>query len=94
MTSLNFKQISGKYDPDNPWFGMKTYMLEPWPEYCYITYYDFGMGTCPIKKGEKTIFGWENGYAEYEALEDGIDVKCKLLAGSRWQPPPPGYART
>ena len=88
MTNLNFKQVYPK-DPDLLWVDRKTYMLTPWPEECIITYYDFGFNET-ITKGERTSLDWENGSAEYEALEDGLDVRCKLLPGSRWEPPPVG----
>ncbi len=87
MTDLNFKQYPGKSNPDNPWDGMKTYQLTPWPEVCVITYYDFG--PTPIKPGDRTRFDWENGSAEYEAVTGGLDPECKLLPGSTWEQPPP-----
>lgn len=87
MTNLNFKQEYADEDPDLIWSGVKTYQLTPWPKECTITYYDFG--TDPkVKAGQITRFDWENGSAEYEALEDGLDVRCKLLPGSSWEPPP------
>jgi len=87
MTSLNFHQDTSGSDPDNPWSGMKTYQLTPWPAEVEITYYDFGP-SAEIKKGDRTRFDWENGSAEYEALESGLDVMCKLLPGSTWTEPP------
>lgn len=86
MTDLNFRQEYTGSDSDHLWVGMKTYQLTPWPDYCTITYYDFGFKEVIIK-GERTRFDWENGSAEYEALEGGLDVRCKLLQGSTWRRP-------
>ena len=78
MTDLNFEQV---IDPRNadPWLRVT--------EECTITYYDFGSAG-EICAGQKTRFDWENGSAEYEAMENGLDVRCKLLPGSTWEPPP------
>jgi hypothetical protein len=87
MTSLDFHQVSSRTERNDHWIDVKTYQLTPWPEKVEITYYDFGPDD-EIKKGDRTRFDWENGSAEYEALESGLDVICKLLPGSTWKEPP------
>lgn len=77
MTDLNWSIVAGM-----PWE-----MLTPWPDECTITYYDFHASNEAVKAGAKTSFAFQNCSAQYEALENGLDVKCKLLPGSTWHPP-------
>jgi hypothetical protein len=91
MTNLNFVQDTSRSMPDNPWVGMRTYQLTPWPQSVELTYYDIGPEQ-DLKPGYVTEFAFENGSARYRLVKDiggfGCDWECELLPGSTWSQPP------